>query len=161
MTGTVAACPGSFDPLHAGHLDVVRRAAARLDEVVLAVIENPSKAGTEMFAIDERVELAEAATAGLTNVRVARFRGLLVDWCRDEGIGVVLKGLRSSADLEYEMQMAQMNRRMSGVETLFIPTAPELAALSSSLVKEIARLGGDVGWMVPEPVLAPLLARAA
>lgn len=157
---SVAACPGSFDPLHAGHLDVVERVAGRIDEVVVAVIENPSKVGSEMFAIDERVALAEQATAHLDNVRVARFTGLLVEWCRTQGIGLVVRGLRSSADYDYELQMAQMNAAMADVETVFIPTSPMYAALSSSLIKEIARLGGDVGWMVPPAVLDPLQDRA-
>ncbi len=157
----VAVCPGSFDPLHNGHLDVVRRASAQLDEVVVAVIENPSKVGSEMFSVDERVDLAVAATRDLGNVRVDRFRGLLVDYCRQHGITLVLKGLRGSADFEYELQMARMNQRMADVETLFMPTAPGYGALSSSLVKEIARLGGEVDWMVPPAVLGPLRERTA
>lgn len=156
----VVVCPGSFDPLHNGHLDVVGRAAARVDRVVLAVIENPSKVGSEMFTIDERVELARTATRDLGNVEVDRFRGLLVEYCRQHGIGLILKGLRGSADFEYELQMAQMNTRMTGVETLFIPTAPAYGSLSSSLIKEIARLGGEVDWMVPPSVLGPLRERA-
>ena len=161
MAGVVVVCPGSFDPVHEGHLDVVRRAAARVDEVVLAVIENPSKVGSETFTIDERVRLATAATDDIPNVRVDRFTGLLVDWTTANDVGIVLKGIRGPADLDYEMTMAAMNRRMSGVETLFIPTAPELASLSSSLIKEIARLGGDVSWMVPPVVHGPLLERIA
>ncbi len=143
-------CPGSFDPVTAGHLDVFERAAARFDRVVVAVLGNPSKHGT--FTVDERCELIEAETDHLDNLEVDRFEGLLVDYCNRRGIGVVCKGVRGSGDLDYELQMAQMNRRVGGLETVFMAASPEHAFLSSSLIKEVLRGGGDVTGMVPERV---------
>lgn len=143
----VAVCPGSFDPITMGHLDIIVRTAARFDELIVAVIDNPNK--HSLFTIEERVALIEAEAAQLSHVRIASFQGLLVDFCREQGVSVVCKGLRAVSDFEYELQMAQMNRRIGGVETLFMPASPEHSYLSSSLVKEVARLGGDVGGMVP------------
>jgi pantetheine-phosphate adenylyltransferase len=150
-------CPGSFDPVTNGHLDVIERASRLYDEVVVAVLVNPAKRG--LFPIEERIDLLQQITAGLGNVVVDSFEGLLVDHCRDRDIPVVVKGLRAVSDFDYELQMAQMNHRLTGLETLFMPTNPEFSFLSSSLVKEVATLGGDVSGLVPGPVLDRLTAR--
>ncbi|HYO36176.1 MAG TPA: pantetheine-phosphate adenylyltransferase [Geodermatophilus sp.] len=152
-----AVCPGSFDPVTNGHVDVITRAAALYDELVVAVLVNPGKAG--FFSVDERMELMREAVAELPNVVVDSFSGLLVDYCRSHDLPVVVKGLRAVGDFEYELQMAQMNRELAGVETLFVPTAPQVGHLSSSLVKQIATFGGDVSRLVPEGVLDRLLAK--
>ncbi|MGY1608563.1 MULTISPECIES: pantetheine-phosphate adenylyltransferase [unclassified Geodermatophilus] len=152
-----AVCPGSFDPVTNGHVDVITRAAALYDELVVAVLVNPGKAG--LFSLDERMDLLRDAVADLPNVVVDSFSGLLVDYCRSHGIPVVVKGLRAVGDFEYELQMAQMNRELAGVETLFVPTAPQVGHLSSSLVKQIATFGGDVSRLVPKAVLDRLLAK--
>ena len=157
----VAVCPGSFDPITNGHLDVVERAAAQLDEVVVAVLENPRKSASSLFDTDERIALIERVVAHLPNVRVDRFHGLLVDYCTANGIGMIVKGLRAVSDFEYELQMAQMNQRLAGVETLFLSTSPDWSYLSSSLVKEVARYGGDVEGLVPPLVLEALRERLA
>jgi pantetheine-phosphate adenylyltransferase len=154
-----AVCPGSFDPVTNGHVDVIARAAALYDELVVAVLVNPGKAG--LFPVEERMELLRDAVADLPNVRVDSFEGLLVDYCRDHGIPVIVKGLRAVGDFEYELQMAQMNRELAGVETLFVPTAPQVGHLSSSLVKQIATFGGDVSRLVPTGVLDRLRALRA
>lgn len=155
----VAVCPGSFDPITNGHLDVVERAAAQLDEVVVAVLENPRKSAGSLFDTDERIDLIERVVAHLPNVRVDRFHGLLVDYCRANDIGMIVKGLRAVSDFEYELQMAQMNQRLADVETLFLSTSPDWSYLSSSLVKEVARYGGDVQGLVPPLVLDALRER--
>ena len=157
---TVAVIPGSFDPITNGHVDVIERAASQLDEIVVAVLENPSKRGG-MFDLAERIGLIEAAIDGLHNVRVERFEGLLVDFCTARDITMVVKGLRAVSDFEYELQMAQMNQQLAGVETLFLPTSPEWSYLSSSLVKEVARYGGDVAGLLPPAALEAVLARVA
>ena len=151
-----AVCPGSFDPVTNGHVDVINRAAALYDELVVAVLVNPGKVG--LFSVEERMDLLRDAVAGLPNVRVDSFEGLLVDYCRAHGVPVIVKGLRAVGDFEYELQMAQMNRELAGVETLFVPTAPQVGHLSSSLVKQIAQFGGDVSSLVPKAVLDRLLA---
>ena len=130
-----AVCPGSFDPVTNGHLDIVGRASRLFDEVIIGVLINQSKTG--LFTIDERLEMLREATAGYGNVRVASFHGLLVDFCRSQGAAVVIKGLRAVSDFDYELQMAQMNIGLSGVETLFMPTNPLYSFLSSSLVKDV------------------------
>ncbi|HEU4320035.1 MAG TPA: pantetheine-phosphate adenylyltransferase [Acidimicrobiia bacterium] len=145
---TKALCPGSFDPPTNGHTDVIGRAIALFDRVIVAVIDNPSK--RSLFGPDERMSLL-GEMYGET-VEVTSFAGLLVDHVRDTGADVVVKGLRTIEDYEYETQMAQMNRHMTGMETLFLPTRPEYRFISSSLVKEIARLGGSVGGLVPDVV---------
>lgn len=152
-------CPGSFDPVTYGHLDVIGRAAGLYDEVVVAVLVNITK--KSLFTVDERVDLLREVTSHYGNVKVDRFRGLLVHFCASNGISVVVKGLRAVSDFEYEMQMAQMNYQMAKVETLFMTANPQYSFLSSSLVKEIAQYGGDVSGLVPEPVLARLRARLA
>ncbi|WP_222193876.1 pantetheine-phosphate adenylyltransferase [Modestobacter italicus] len=153
-----AVCPGSFDPVTNGHVDVIRRAAALYDELVVAVLVNPGKAG--LFDVDERMALLREAVVELPNVVVDRFEGLLVDYCRSRDIPVIVKGLRAVGDFEYELQMAQMNRELASVETLFVPTAPQVGHLSSSLVKQIARFGGDVSSLVPKAVNDRLVAQS-
>lgn len=150
-------CPGSFDPVTNGHLDVIARASRLYDEVVVGVLVNATKTG--LFEVGERIEMLQEVTAGFGNVTVDSFQGLLVDYCRARDIPVVVKGLRAVSDFDYELQMSQMNNRLSGLETLFVATNPEYSFLSSSLVKEVARWGGDVSGLVPEPVLARLSAR--
>ena len=177
MTDTVrrAVCPGSYDPVTHGHLDVIARAAAIHDEVVVAVLHNPAKAGT--FSVHERIAFTErgvaerlgpGAGAGAADngtgaagtVRVEAFAGtLLVDVCRDLDASVIVKGLRGSTDFEYELPMALMNRHLTGIETVFIPGDPALAHVSSSLVKEVVRFGGDVTGLVPDEVRDALVDR--
>lgn len=152
-------CPGSFDPITMGHLDIIGRAAARFEEVVVAVVDNPNKRA--MFTIEERLELIVAETQALGNVRADRFSGLLVDFCRQQGIGMICKGLRGVSDFENELQMAQMNQRIGGVETVFLATNPEHSYLSSSLIKEVARLGGVIDGTVPPQVEAAVHAKLA
>ncbi len=152
-------CPGSFDPVTNGHLDIIGRAAGLYDEVVVAVLINVTKQG--LFTVDERVEMLNEVTRRYGNVRVEKFHGLLVDFCAANGISAVIKGLRAVSDFEYEMQMAQMNYRMAKVETLFMTTNPLYSFLRSSLVKEIAKYGGDVSGLVPELVLGRLRERLA
>ncbi|MFE6920714.1 pantetheine-phosphate adenylyltransferase [Nocardia sp. NPDC057663] len=154
-----ALCPGSFDPVTNGHLDVFTRAAAQFDEVIITVMVNPKKQG--MFTVDERMELLREAVAHLPNVRVASWQGLLVDFAKQEGVGAIVKGLRDAGDFGYELQMAQMNHKLAGVDTFFIATNPSLSFLSSSLVKEVAAYGGDVSDMLPPAVHKRLLDRLA
>jgi len=153
-----AICPGSFDPVTNGHLDIIGRAANLYDEVVVAVFVNRTKSG--LFTVDERLTMLEETTAELPNVRVDSFRGLTVDYCKDHDIAVILKGLRAVSDFDYELQQAQMNRSLAGVDTLFMPTNPEYSFLASSLVKDIAGWGGDVSSLVPPTVLKRLVERA-
>ena len=150
-------CPGSFDPVTNGHIDIIGRAARLYDEVVVAVLINISKRA--MFTTDERVEMLREVTAGFQNVRVTRFHGLIVDFCRENDISAIVKGLRAVSDFEYEQMMSQMNYRLAGIETLFMTTNPLYAFLRSSLVKEIARYGGDVAGLVPALVVDRLRER--
>ena len=150
-----AVCPGSFDPVTNGHLDVFARASELADEVVVAVLINKKKAG--LFSVEERIDLLREVVSPFTNVRVDSFHGLLVDYCREHRIQAIVKGLRAVSDFDYELQMAQMNYRLAGVETLFISTNPLYSYLSSSLVKEVATYGGDVAGLVPGPVLDRLM----
>ena len=152
-------CPGSFDPVTNGHLDVISRASAVCDEVVVAVVLNPSK--IPMFTADERVEMLRDVLKERPNVTVAQFSGLTVDFCRANNISAIVKGLRAVSDFDYEMQMAQMNYSQAGVETMFVTTNPLYAFLSSSLVKEFARYGGDVTGLIPELVNSRLASRLA
>lgn len=145
---TTALCPGSFDPPTTGHVDVIERAIAAFDRVIVSVIDNPSKSSA--FSAEERVELVRELFGDA--VEVTSFDGLLVEHVREQGADVVVKGLRTVDDYEYETQMAQMNRHLSGMETVFIPTNPALAFISSSLVKEVARLGGAMSGLVPDVV---------
>ena len=155
----VAVCPGSFDPVTNGHLDVFTRAAALADKVVVAVLINKTKAS--LFSVDERIEILREVVAPLPNVEVDSFYGLLVDYCQEHGVNAIVKGLRAVSDFDYELQMAQMNHRLSGVETLFVSTNPLYGYLSSSLVKEVATYGGDITGLVPELVRERLDARLA
>ena len=147
-------CPGSFDPVTNGHLDVIERVSQIADEVVVAVLINKSKSG--LFSTEERIDLLREATAELSNVTVEGFHGLLVDFCKARDIPVIVKGLRAVSDFDYELQMGQMNHSLAGVETLFMPTNPLYSFLSSSLVKDVAMYGGDVSGLVPEAVLRRL-----
>jgi pantetheine-phosphate adenylyltransferase len=156
---TTAVCPGSFDPVTHGHLDIVARAAKLFDEVTVAVLVNPGKSG--LFSVDERVSMLREVTGNLSGVKIEAFEGLLVDFCRERGIAAIVKGLRAVTDFDYELQMAQMNSRLAGVETVFVPTSPEWSFLASSLVKEVAAHGGDVSGLVPAAVLARLHERLA
>jgi pantetheine-phosphate adenylyltransferase len=150
-------CPGSFDPVTNGHLDIVARAAALFDEVTIVVAINRSKA--TLFTVEERLELLGEVTGQWPNVRLDSFEGLLVDFCRDRGIPAIVKGLRAVSDFDYELQMAQMNRQLAGVETLFVPTSATYSYLSSSLLKEVAAHGGDVAGLVPDVVATRLRER--
>jgi pantetheine-phosphate adenylyltransferase len=156
---TRAVCPGSFDPVTNGHLDIFRRAAAIFDELVIATGTNPSK--SRLFDPDERMEMLRAVCGDLPNVRVMGFTGLIVDFCRELDAQAIVKGLRGGNDYEYELPMAQMNAHLTGVETVFIPTNASLGYVSSSLVKEVASLGGDVSALVPPAVHDRLVARLA
>ena len=149
-----AACPGSFDPVTNGHIDIVARASALFDEVVVAVGVNASKA--LLFTPDERMELIRGAVAAYPNVSVSSFEGLLTDFCQANDICAIVKGLRAVSDFDYELQMAQMNSSLAPVETVFLPASPEHSFLASSLVKEVARYGGDVTRLVPANVIGPL-----
>ena len=154
-----AVCPGSFDPVTHGHLDVIGRAARLFDEVVVAVGVNPSK--SRLFTPEERLDMLRRACAEWDNVRVAGFTGLLTDFCAAEGVGAIVKGLRAVSDFDYELQMAQMNASLTDVETVFMPTSPEWSFLASSLVKEVSRFGGDVSALVPDFVHEALTSRFA
>jgi pantetheine-phosphate adenylyltransferase len=152
-----AVCPGSFDPVTNGHIDVFKRAAALFDRVTVAVLVNKRK--SSMFTVDERIELLRAELADVPNVEVDSFHGLLVDFCLAHEIPAIVKGLRAITDFEYELQMAQMNHRLAGIETLFITTNPLYSYLSSSLVKEVATYGGDVTGLIPPRVHEAVLTR--
>jgi pantetheine-phosphate adenylyltransferase len=152
-------CPGSFDPVTNGHLDIITRAARLYDEVIVAVLRNPNK--TALFTLDERLELLREVTKEHDNVSVVKFDGLIVDFCKANDVSAIVKGLRAVSDFDYELQMAQMNYSQADVETLFMTTNPLYAFLSSSLVKEFAKYGGDVTSLVPGPVLNRLTMRAA
>ena len=154
-----AVCPGSFDPVTLGHLDIVERASAIYDEVTVAVLVNKKK--SSLFSVDERMSLLTQVTAPYGNVKVDSFHGLLVDYCRTQQIPVIVKGLRAISDFDYELQMAQMNLSLAGVETLFMTTNPLYSFLSSSLVKEVATYGGDVSGLVPALVHESLTERLA
>jgi len=154
-----AVCPGSFDPTTNGHVDIIGRAAGLADRVTVAVLVNASKDG--LFAMDERLSILRevVSDAGLANVEVASFSGLLVDFCRAVRADSVVKGIRAVSDFDYELKMAQLNRSLSGIETVFVPTSTEYSFLSSSLVKQVARLGGDVSALVPGGVARRLAQR--
>ncbi|MDX6278609.1 MAG: pantetheine-phosphate adenylyltransferase [Nocardioidaceae bacterium] len=156
---TKVVCPGSFDPVTNGHLDIIDRAARLFDEVVVAVLVNESKKG--LFTVTERQDLLTEATSHLPNVSVSSFDGLLVDFCTANGISAIVKGLRAVTDFDYELQMAQMNSSLTEVDTVFIPTTPAYSFLASSLVKEVAKHGGDVSGLVPDFVLTRLKAKYA
>ena len=153
-----AVCPGSFDPVTNGHIDIVSRASFLFDEVVVAVGVNKSK--NRLFTPDERIEMLTEACRGFGNVKVDGFTGLLTTFCQERGIHAIVKGLRAVSDFDYELQMAQMNSSLATeIETVFVPTSPEYSFLASSLVKEVATFGGDVSGLVPDFVLARLAVR--
>ncbi|GIG60666.1 phosphopantetheine adenylyltransferase [Longispora fulva] len=145
-----ALCSGSFDPVTKGHLDIVERASRLFDEVIVAVAINDTKAG--LFTLDERIELLRETTGQLPNVRVDSFRGLTVDYCKVNDVRAIVRGVRVAGDFDYELQMAQMNVGLAGVETLFMATNPLYSFIASSLVKEVAKWGGDVSAYVPDVV---------
>jgi len=145
-----AVCPGSFDPPTNGHLDVFERASKQFDLVVVGVLVNKNK--RSLFTVEERIEMLREVTSGIPNIKVDSFHGLLVDYCKEHQIGAIVKGLRAVSDFDYELQMAQMNHRLSGVDTFFIPGNPLYSFLSSSLVKEVATYGGDVSHLLPPSI---------
>lgn len=152
---TAALCPGSFDPPTNGHIDVIERTSRHFSSVLVAVIANPSKEA--LFSVDERKEMLAEALAHVANVEIDAFNGLLVEFARSRGIGVVVKGLRAVSDFEYELQMAEMNAALApGLDTMFVTAKPAWAFLSSSLVKEVSRFGGAVEGLVPEGVARAL-----
>lgn len=153
--GVTALCPGTFDPVTNGHLDIIERAGKHFDALIVAVLENPAK--QPLFSVEERVSMLKEATAGHGNVEVDSFSGLLVGYAERKGAAVVVKGLRAMTDFEYEIQMAQMNFRLGGLETFFVATSPTWSYISSSLVKEVARFGGDVQGLVPDHVKERLM----
>ena len=154
---TTAVCPGSFDPVTNGHIDVFVRAAEVFDEVTVAVLINKTK--KSLFTVEERIEMLRHQLRDVENVVIDSFHGLLVDYCREHEIGVIVKGLRAVSDFDYELQMAQMNHRLSGVETLFLSTNPIYGYLSSSLVKEVATYGGNISGLVPDDVAGAVYER--
>ncbi|MFN8104711.1 MAG: pantetheine-phosphate adenylyltransferase [Acidimicrobiia bacterium] len=154
---TLALCPGSFDPVTNGHLDIIERSSENFDEVLVAVIANPSK--EPLFTLEERRALLEKSLTHLGNVAVESFQGLLVEFARTRGVDVIVKGLRAVSDFDYEMQMAHMNRRLAGIDTFFLPTSNEYSYLAASLVRDVVRLGGNIEGLVPEHVLVALRER--
>ncbi len=154
-----AVCPGSFDPITFGHIDIIERASEQFDEVVVAVLANRTKAS--LFTAEERMEMIRQTTAHFKNVKVDSWHGWLVDYCKTNSVQAIVKGLRAVTDFDYELQMAQVNLQGSGVETMFMATAPAHSFLSSSIVKELAHFGGDVSSMVPGIVNDALKARVA
>ena len=143
-------CPGSYDPVTNGHLDIIERASKLFDEVVVAVLINKSK--KSLFSVDERLDMLREVTAQWPNVRIDAWHGLLVDYCKANQIGAIVKCLRAVSDFDYELQMAQMNQQLSGVETMFMSTNPLYSFLASSLVKEVATYGGDVSSLLPPKI---------
>ena len=152
-------CPGSFDPITNGHLDIIARACTLFDEVVIAVLVNQTK--SSLFTVEERIEMTKEVTSRFPNVKVDSWSGLLVDYCKKNDISIIVKGLRAVTDFDYELQMSQINLQLQGVETLFLSTAPAHSFLSSSLVKEIASHGGDVSSYIPAELLERLKNRLA
>jgi pantetheine-phosphate adenylyltransferase len=154
----VALCPGSFDPVTNGHVDIIERTARHFDEVIVAVIRNPQKSQS-LFTLEERQDMLHRVLGHLANVRIEFFKGLLVDFAQEHGAQAIVKGLRAVSDFDYELQMAQMNQQLTGIDTFFLSTSPQYSFLSSSLVKEVARFGGDVTAMVPDVVSEALRVR--
>lgn len=150
--------PGSFDPIHYGHLEIIEAVAQVFDEVIVAAMRNPQK-GDGLFSLDEREQMIKEVCAHLPNVSVAMFSNLVVNLARDVGADFIVKGLRAVSDFENELQMAQMNQALAGVQTVFIPSASKRSFLASKLIREVVRFGGDVSSMVPEPVRVRLVGR--
>lgn len=146
--GPTALCPGTFDPVTNGHIDIIERASACFDGMVVAVLENPAK--EPLFSLEDRVGMLKEATSHVDGIEVVSFSGLLVDFARTRGIGAILKGLRGEGDVDFELKMAQMNRHLTAIETFFLPTSPQWSFISSSLIKEVVRFGGDVAGLVPD-----------
>ena len=143
--------PGTFDPMTYGHLDIIKRAANIFDHVVVSVLDNKEK--TPLFSVEERVNILKEATKDIPNVSVESFSGLLIDYCKERGIYVVIRGLRAVTDFEYELQIAQLNHKLdSNIDTIFLTTSVQYSYLSSSIVKEIAHFGGDISKLVPKEV---------
>lgn len=155
--GVTALCPGTFDPVTNGHLDIIERAGGHFDTLVAAVLENPAK--EPLFTLDERVAILKEAVSGFRNVEVDSFSGLLVEFAKTRGAAVVVKGLRAVSDFEYELQMAHMNRHLSGLETFFVMADPTWSYVSSSLIKNVAEQGGDVSGLLPDFARDRLLER--
>jgi pantetheine-phosphate adenylyltransferase len=152
----IALCPGSFDPVTLGHLDIIERSARHFDEVIVAVIRNPQKTQS-LFTLEERQQMLKETLSHLSNIRIEFFKGLLVEFAKEHQAEAIVKGLRAVSDFDYELQMAQMNQRLTGIDTFFLSTSPQYSFLSSSLVREVARFGGDVSGMVPKVVNDRLL----
>lgn len=157
---TTAVCPGSFDPVTNGHLDIFTRAAQHFEHVIVLVTGNPSKR-SGLFSIEEREHLLREVTRDIPNLTVDHWGGLLVDYTTAHGVGVLVKGLRSSLDYDYELPMAQMNRRLTGIDTFFVMTDEKFGYVSSSLCKEVAKYGGDVSGLVPDPVITAMKEKMA
>jgi pantetheine-phosphate adenylyltransferase len=153
-----AVCPGSFDPITNGHLDIIKRASAHFDEVVVAVFINSTK--QSLFTVDERIQMIKETTKDLPNIKVDSWSGLTVDYCKKNDIDVITKGLRAVSDFDYELQQAQVNLQ-AGIDTMFMTTDPAHSFLSSSLVKELAKYNGDISTMVPPSVKAALAKKVA
>ena len=152
----IAMCPGSFDPITNGHLDIIKRSAEIFDKVIVAVSLNSSK--NHMFSVDERMDMVKSVVSNIPNVEVSTFTGLLVDYAKKQNANVIVKGLRAVSDFEYEFQMALINKKISGdIETMFMMTSQEYSYLSSSIVKEIATLGGDLSDLVPQNLIGTIL----
>lgn len=154
-----AVCPGSFDPVTYGHLDIIERASANFDQVIVAVLANRNK--SSLFTSEERIEMIRENTKHLPNIIVDSWYGLLAEYCRAHKVSVIVKGLRAVTDFDYELQMAQINFQAAKVETMFMATSPTHSFLSSSIVKELAHFGGDVSTMVPPNVDQALRTRVA
>lgn len=152
-------CPGSFDPITFGHLDIIERASRHFDQVIIAVLVNQTK--STLFTVEERIEMIKEVTGKFKNVSVDSWSGLLVDYCLKNEISMIVKGLRAVSDFDYELQMSQINLQLKGIETIFMSTSPEHSFLSSSLVKEVANYGGDVSNYVPAEILTRLKKRLA
>jgi pantetheine-phosphate adenylyltransferase len=149
----IAVCPGSYDPITHGHVDVITRASQMFDELIVAVVNASVRKSKALFTAEERVEFIETATAGLDNIRVEPFSNLLIEFARERGAGAIVKGLRAISDFEYELEMNQLNRQLApDIESIYLMASPQYSFLSSSGVKEIATFGGDVSDLVPEPV---------
>lgn len=154
----IAICPGSFDPITVGHLDIIRRAAAMFDHVIVAVLQNSKK--TYTFPVEDRVDMIKASISGIENVSVESSGALLADFAKEKGACAIVKGLRAMSDFEYEFQMALTNKKLNpNVETVFLTTKAENMYLSSSMVKEIGRMGGDISDFVPEVIHDAILKR--